>query len=683
MMTVLGCIVDSHNPWLVLLAVLIGCAGSWVAIRLFLRAARTAGVQRLGWNVLTVVAAGSAIWCMHFVAMIGFDPGVPIAFDPTVTVLSLLAAIVGAVPGFALASSRRWRFAPALGGAAVGLAIVLMHYTGMMAYRVQGIVSWHMGYLAASIAIAVVFSGLALHLVVSDDRPAYRYAGGCLLGLGIAGLHFTGMTAFQVSPMLVEGVFSQPQALQALALAVTGVALVIAAAGVASYLIDDSVRSESLEQLRHMAMADSLTNLPNRSSFNERLDNELYLADQMGGKVALVGIDLNRFKEINDLHGHAAGDRVLVILAQRMRSLLQEGEFVARLGGDEFVAIHRLREGSLLDFLSRLETSLFAPIQVDDWEAVPGASLGVAIYPDDARDKSMLIGNTDLAMYRAKSDMLKNVCFYEPSMDEAVRARRTLASELREALESGQLDIHYQVQTSVETREIRGYEALLRWQHPRRGYVPPAEFIPLAEENGLILQLGEWVLRHACARAVSWDPPYKVAVNLSRAQFAHSDLPALIQDVLADTGLPPARLELELTESTLFADRERSLRMLREIKALGVSIALDDFGTGYSSLETLRAFPFDKIKLDCSFVSEVESSPQARAIVRAVLALGKSLDIPVLAEGIETQGQLSLLRKEGCDEAQGYLLGRPAPLGQIVDSGQISLAAVADKLVHP
>ncbi|WP_243724702.1 MULTISPECIES: bifunctional diguanylate cyclase/phosphodiesterase [unclassified Pigmentiphaga] len=543
--------------------------------------------------------------------------------------------------------------------------------------------SWHMGYLAASIAIAVVFSGLALHLVVSDDRPAYRYAGGCLLGLGIAGLHFTGMTAFQVSPMLVEGVFSQPQALQALALAVTGVALVIAAAGVASYLIDDSVRSESLEQLRHMAMTDSLTNLPNRSSFNERLDNELYLADQMGGKVALVGIDLNRFKEINDLHGHAAGDRVLVILAQRMRSLLQEGEFVARLGGDEFVAIHRLREGSLLDFLSRLETSLFAPIQVDDWEAVPGASLGVAIYPDDARDKSMLIGNTDLAMYRAKSDMLKNVCFYEPSMDEAVRARRTLASELREALESGQLDIHYQVQTSVETREIRGYEALLRWQHPRRGYVPPAEFIPLAEENGLILQLGEWVLRHACARAVSWDPPYKVAVNLSRAQFAHSDLPALIQDVLADTGLPPARLELELTESTLFADRERSLRMLREIKALGVSIALDDFGTGYSSLETLRAFPFDTIKLDCSFVSEVESSPQARAIVRAVLALGKSLDIPVLAEGIETQGQLSLLRKEGCDEAQGYLLGRPAPLGQIVDSGQICLAAVADKLVHP
>jgi len=683
MMTVLGCIVHSHNPWLVLVAVLICCAGSWVTIRLFQRAAGTSGVQRLGWHVLTAVAAGAAIWCTHFIAMIGFEPGAPVAFDPVLTVLSLLVAVVGAAPGFALACSRRLKFAPALGGAVVGVAIVLMHYTGMMAYRVQGLVSWDMGYLVASVVISVVVSALALHTAARLDRPGMRYAAGGLLGLAIAGLHFTGMTAFQVEPMLVDGVFSQPQALQALGLAVAGVALVIVGAGVASYLIDDSVRSESLEQLRHMALTDSLTELPNRSSFNDRLDNEIYLADQTGGRIALVGIDLNRFKEINDLHGHAAGDRVLVVLAQRMRSLLQEGEFVARLGGDEFVAIHRMREGSLLDFLSRLETSLFAPIQVEDWEAVPGASLGVAIYPDDASDKSMLIGNTDLAMYRAKSDMLKNVCFYEPSMDEAIRARRTLASELREALESGQLDIHYQVQTAVESREIRGYEALLRWLHPRRGYVPPVEFIPLAEENGLILQLGEWVLRNACSRAASWDPPYKVAVNLSRAQFAHADLPTLIQDVLADTGLPPGRLELELTESTLFADRERSLHMLREIKALGVSIALDDFGTGYSSLETLRTFPFDKIKLDCSFVSEVESSPQARAIVRAVLALGKSLDIPVLAEGIETQGQLSLLRNEGCDEAQGFLLGRPAPLRQIVDSGQISLATEADKLVHP
>ena len=244
-------------------------------------------------------------------------------------------------------------------------------------------------------------------------------------------------------------------------------------------------------------------------------------------------------------------------------------------------------------------------------------------------------------------------------------------------MDNNQLDIHYQVQTSVSTGEILGYEALLRWEHPQRGFIPPAEFIPLAEESGLILQMGEWVLRTACAKAASWEPKYKVAVNLSPVQFAHTDLPKLVLEVLVETGLSPDRLELELTESTIFADKERSLHMLRQIKGLGVSIALDDFGTGYSSLDTLRAFPFDKIKLDHSFMSEIESSPQAKAIIRAVLALGKSLDIPILAEGIETQGQLTLLGTEGCDEAQGYFLGRPAPLYQIVISGQITLTASA------
>src|SRR5690606_13767415 len=266
-----------------------------------------------------------------------------------------------------------------------------------------------------------------------------------------------------------------------------------------------------------------------------------------------------------------------------------------------------------------------------------------------------------------------SICFYEQSMDDTVRARRSLAADLKAAVEKGQLEVYYQVQTAVATGEIRGYEALLRWKHPTRGYISPAEFIPLAEESGLILPLGEWVLRTACSRAASWTPGYKVSINISPVQFVHADLPRLIKEVLDEAGLPPERLELELTESTIFADKERSLCMLRQIKDLGVSIALDDFGTGYSSLETLRAFPFDKIKLDRSFMGEAETSPPAKAIIRAVLALGKSLDIPVLAEGIETQGQLSLLNAEGCDEAQGYLLGRPVPLSEIMESGQLHM----------
>ena len=436
---------------------------------------------------------------------------------------------------------------------------------------------------------------------------------------------------------------------------------------------DITASKNAEERIAQMALNDALTGLPNRTSFNARIDHALDRAAIEGGKVALIAIDLDRFKEINDMRGHGAGDEVLRTLAQRMHAALHDGEFLARIGGDEFSAVQCFHDRAAVEgMLARLESALAEPIRLDGYEVLPGASIGVAIYPDDAQNRTSLISNADLAMYRAKGNLNKAVCFYEQWMDEAVRSRRALANDLREAVANDRLTLHYQVQTSISTGEIKGYEALLRWLHPQRGYIPPAEFIPLAEESGLILQIGEWVLRTACTEAAAWEPPYKVAINLSPVQFAHTDLPKLVLEVLMQTGLSPERLELELTESTIFADRERSLHMLRQIKALGVSIALDDFGTGYSSLDTLRSFPFDKIKLDRSFMTEVESSPQAKAIIRAVLALGKSLRISVLAEGIETQGQLSLLSTEGCDEAQGYLLGRPAPLDAIVGSGQLA-----------
>jgi EAL domain-containing protein (putative c-di-GMP-specific phosphodiesterase class I) len=264
-------------------------------------------------------------------------------------------------------------------------------------------------------------------------------------------------------------------------------------------------------------------------------------------------------------------------------------------------------------------------------------------------------------MYRAKSAGSPAPCHYAPELDESIRERRELANDLRLAIDRNELEMHYQLQASVVTREITGYEALLRWTHPTRGPIPPAMFIPIAEENGLILALGEWVLRRACRDAAGWDHQSRVAVNVSPLQLAHVDLPKLFHEIMLETGLPPRRLEVELTESAIMADRERALHVLRQIKAMGVGVALDDFGTGYSSLETLRAFPFDKIKLDRFFVSELEGSPQATAIIRAVLALGRSLSIPILAEGIETQDQLEVLIREGCDEVQGFLLGYPGP----------------------
>ena len=626
MTKIIGCIVDYHNFWLVLLAAMLCLSGSWVTARLFLRMAGTVGGQRYGWLFMTALAAGVAIWCTHFVAMLGYDAGVPIGFDPVMTVISLLIAVVGSTIGFMLAGSRWTRFTPAFGGAIVGLAIAAMHYVGMMAYRVQGIVSWNMTYLVASIVLSVGLSALSLHLAMRSDRHAATLMAG-VFAVAIVVLHFTGMTAFRVEPLLVDGSFSNPQALQTLAIAIAAMSFVIVGAGLVSYLIDDSSRADSMERLHLLAMNDTLTGLPNRANFNERLDLEMALASESKGRLALIGIDLNRFKEINDQRGHNAGDEVLRVLGQRIKGLLREddGEFVARTGGDEFSALYRMDDADgISDLLARLEEALFKPIQFDGAEIVPGASFGVAVFPDDATDRESFINNADLAMYRAKADPLRNICFYEAGMDEKIKARRSLAADLRHAIARNELSLHYQVQTAVSTGEIRGYEALLRWEHPQLGPIGPTEFIPLAEESGLILPIGEWVLRTACLQAATWEQAYKVAVNLSAVQFVHADLPRIVMEILVQTGLPPERLELELTESTIFADRERALHMLRQIKGLGVSIALDDFGIGYSSLDTLRAFPFDKIKIDRSFFSSTVANPQTTAIIRAVLALGKT-----------------------------------------------------------
>lgn len=677
MMAVIGCIVDKHNPWLVLLAALLCVTGSWVTARLFQRMASTNGGQRYGWLFMTALAAGVGIWCTHFIAILGYDAGVPVGFDPVMTVVSLLISVIGSTVGFMFAGSRRMRFAPAFGGAIVGIAIAGMHYTGLMAYRVQGIVSWDKQYLAASIVLSVGLSALALHLAMRPGSRATGFMAG-MLALAIITLHFTGMTAFRVAPLLVDGSFSNPEALQTLAIAIAAMSFVIVGAGLVSYLIDDSARADAMERLRRLALNDTLTGLPNRANFNERIDLEMLLARENKGRLALVGIDLNRFKEINDQRGHNAGDEVLRILGRRIKSLLSEDEreFVARTGGDEFSALYRMDDANgLSDFLARLEGALFKSIPFDGTEIIPGASFGVAVFPDDASDRESLINNADLAMYRAKADPVRNVCFYEAGMDEKIKARRLLAADLRQALDRHEFSLHYQVQTAVSTGEIRGYEALLRWEHSQFGPIGPTEFIPLAEENGLILPIGEWVLRTACAEAATWEQPYKVAVNLSAVQFIHADLPRIVMEALVVTGLSPERLELELTESMIFADRERALHTLRQIKGLGVSIALDDFGTGYSSLDTLRAFPFDRIKIDRSFFSSTSINPQTIAIIRAVLALGKTFGIPVLAEGIETYDQLSMLNAEGCEEAQGFLLGRPVPLVDIISKGQLTLNA--------
>ena len=426
---------------------------------------------------------------------------------------------------------------------------------------------------------------------------------------------------------------------------------------------DITERHKSQRAIAHLARHDSLTGLPNRARFKESFEQALETAREAGAKIAVIAIDLDHFKEINDSHGHAAGDMVLKTLAGRFNALRRDDEVIARLGGDEFAAI-KVFSGmeNLRDFLTRIEDALNRRIDADDLAIPSRGSIGVAVWPKDGDELSKLMSNADLAMYRAKTDFDHHICYYERDMDEQARARREMARDLWLALDQNAFYLVYQVQKSVATGETTGYEVLLRWNRPGYGDVSPAEFIPVAEECGAINAIGVWVLKMACMDAASWPEPHKIAVNVSGLQLAQVDLIDTVRSTLFMTGLAPERLELEVTETAIIGDKQRALHILRQIRAMGVSIAIDDFGTGYSSLDTLRSFPFDKIKLDRSFMSEVESNEQSKAIVRAILALGRSLSVPVLAEGVETPEQLAVLRKEGCTEAQGFLLGRPGAI---------------------
>jgi len=373
-----------------------------------------------------------------------------------------------------------------------------------------------------------------------------------------------------------------------------------------------------------------------------------------------VCIDLDRFKEVNDVFGHPVGDALLREVARRLRRAA-DGAFLARLGGDEYTLIVEGEPSTVATTAERLLASMADDFDIDGHRLRIGTSIGVAIYPSDGTDDTTLLGNADAALYRAKADGRGTIRFFHAAMDQRLREQRALQHELRSALDNGELVLHYQPQASI-AGEVTGFEALIRWHHPTRGLVPPGIFIPLAEESGAIVEIGRWTLREACREAASWPKPVQVAINLSPVQFRHGDLPGLVHSVLLETALPPHRLELEITEGVLIGDYSRAIAILRRLKSLGVRIAMDDFGTGYSSLSYLHAFPFDKIKIDRAFISNLDRNVQAAAIIRAVIGLARGLNLPVVAEGVESEDQLAFLSRESCDEVQGYLIGRPGPI---------------------
>ena len=917
MYRVFNCLGTEHDWRLVILAGVVCFLASIAAVSLFQRARALREKSRVAWLLTASMATGSGIWATHFIAMLAFDPGIPIAFGLVLTVISLLVAVAVTSIGLALAVYGEPRWSAAVGGAVVGAGIACMHYTGIAAVQMPGDIYWSTYLVAASIVLGMVFGAAALEVAARVESARVTVLAAGLLALAIMSHHFTAMGAAGVVPNGINQIDPNALSPTSLSIAIAAVAAVVlgmcmigawsdrrsrkqidehnhrldgainhmiqglcmfdaqnrllvwneryramyniephriwrgcgirdlldariaagtfpldparyetelraalaqgksftlnielqdgrviavvnqptkgggwvathediterkraereleqtrsfldmivenvpspiivkdardlryllinraaekylgidrkkivgkravevmpqataehiekqdqvlmrageiihrdehavltpgngtrivattrlpvkGADGKPQYLISvirDLTESKQNEQrIAHMAHHDPLTDLPNRTAFSECVAATVDLAGAADESFAVLALDLDRFKSINDVYGQAAGDTVLREVAHRFEAVC-EGAFLARVGGDEFAVITPTgaQPAGAEALAERLQAALDSDIDIDGVAMRAALTIGIAVFPQDGADAVTLVANADAALFRAKSEARGSVRFFEMAMDKQLRERRALQQDLRLAIARGELALHYQPQAHIGG-EITGFEALVRWHHPRFGLVAPATFIPLAEESGLIVELGEWILRTACQEAASWPNPLRIAINLSPVQFQRGDLVKLVHEVLLETGLSPARLELEITEGILIGDFSGAVSILRRLKNLGVRIAMDDFGTGYSSLSYLQAFPFDKIKIDQAFVANLAHSQQAVTIIRAVIALGRGLNLPVVAEGVETEEQRAFLAAEQCSEIQGYLVGRPKPIADYAE----------------
>ncbi len=663
------------------------------------------------WIGGAIVAGGIAT--MHYTGMAAFEIAGTIIWDPVLVASSIvLGAGIGAaaLPVGLHGQEEKWKIGGAL---LLTLAIVSHHFTAMGAVSIIPNPTIEVspsalpaGWLAVGVAIAsFAIIALALAGVVLDIRDSRRSElevdrmrdladasvegllvcdGEMIVSVNTSFAVLTGLSTADLVGARLERCFPSPVARAELLSgskrtvetelrhrdgSMSPVELIlrpIVFAGRPHQVVavrDLQARKDAEQHIHYLAHHDALTSLPNRSHFNDRLDQEL-VARAEGESLAVLCLDLDRFKEVNDLFGHAAGDTVLQTVASRVNAVLGERQMMARLGGDEFAVLmpgvtNPAAAGRLAEtILEALRTTSDMP----ETNSI-STSIGIALYPGDATDRQSLLSHADTALYRSKTEGRNTYRFFEATMGAEVRERRMLEHDLRMAVARDELRLVYQPQKDAQSGTDTGFEALLRWAHPTRGEISPATFIPIAEETGAILEIGDWVLKTACREAATWSVPLTVAVNVSAVQLYNADFVQELHQILLETGLPPRRLEIEITETALVRDFNRALTTLRQIKAFGVRIAMDDFGTGYSSLSNLRAFPFDKIKIDGSFIKSVNTNDQAATIVRAVLGLGRGLRLPVLAEGVETEAELQFLRDENCDEVQGYLLGRPAAIG--------------------
>ena len=658
---VIACLFYEHNHVLVGLAALLCIVGSFVSVQLFRRTLQASGGSRLHWCFLASVCAGASIWGTHFIAMLGYQPGVPVTFDATLTIISAVIAIVGVGIALLFACLKSRWLAAICGGGTLGLAISTMHYVGMFAYRADGIVNWLPGYVAASMVFAVVFGALAVDRVRAHEGDRHPWVPTALLVLAIVMLHFVGMAAFTVTPIANFGSGPQSDVFAAMASAIAMAALLIVGTGVSTYLVEMRTRVDAQDKLHHIAMHDTLTGLENRHAFNGKLQRRCQRLSKGGPPFALLMIDLDRFKPVNDTLGHPFGDKVLKVVSARLQKAVRDNDMIARIGGDEFAVIaDGLSDPEIAGHLAaRIVDVLSRPFFIGGHVAEIGASVGITLAPKDGREAEELTHQVDVALYHAKNEGRGRYSYFDASLTEALRERRSLEADLRRACMRDEFEVHFQPVLDTKSKAFVGAEALVRWECAERGQVPPSVFIPIAEELGLVSSIGSLVLDRACEAAVTWPDNLMVAVNVSPVQIMGGRLAANIAQALHRTGLPAHRLEIEITETALVTDDEQALRALEEVRALGVKISLDDFGTGYSSLSYLHRFPIDRIKIDGSFVSQLPTDAGSASIVRAIAQLGESLQLQVTAEGIETDDQYSYIAEHGCGHMQGFMFHEP------------------------
>lgn len=679
-------LVGSYDDVLVAISVLVAILASYTALDMAGRVATAKGQAAWWWLTGGAFAMGFGIWSMHFVGMLAFSLPISLGYDVSITLLSLAISIAVSAFALRLVAAAELSMRRLLAGAVfMGTGIAAMHYTGMAAMRMSPPIQYDPGYFALSLLIAIAASGAALWIFFQLHRNRaylvlHRVGAAIIMGVAIVGMHYTGMAAANFPYDSICRAASGSFNTHWLALLIVVVTLAILAIALVTSILDARMEArtavlasslaEANRELSALALQDTLTKLPNRILLEDRLEHALNLAKREATVFALMFMDLDGFKAVNDAYGHHFGDRLLIDVAERIRGVLRVQDTVARLGGDEFVLLlEQTDPEGAASVADKLVSAIGQPYVVGPHELRVSASVGIAMYPNDGQSAKSLMTNADAAMYYAKRSGRNAYCFFEASMNANAHEQLQLMQDLQLALERKEFELHYQAKYVAPAGPITGVEALLRWRHPSRGLIAPDKFIGYAEKTGLIIPIGEWVLNEACRQMREWreqgHADWKVAVNLSPVQFAHPNLLHIVRNTLERNQLPASALTLEVTETTAMRNADVSLAILERLAEMGVDISIDDFGTGYSSLLYLKRLPASELKIDKGFIQSLAQGNEDAAIVSSIIALGQTLNLRIVAEGVETESQQKFLTELGCDALQGYLLSKPVPASEI------------------